>query len=163
MCPKSAESLRHGIYAFGERTPGRKHVKQGDWICFYATGKGVVAHASVSTAPENKPDQRVRHPQDYPYTLHVQDQRFYAENPVVVEPCGRNAKSDPRRCAVPFCFRSAYGLRSSRTELCPLNLNVPGGGPDQLAKSRYPMSRDGRTDWSVKGFDQGSSKTGVTD
>ena len=77
--------VNHGIYAFGERTPGRKHVKQGDWICFYANGKGVVAHASVSTAPENKPDQRVRHPQDYPYTLHVEDQRFYAENPVVVD------------------------------------------------------------------------------
>jgi len=77
--------VKHGIYAFGERTPGRRHVKQGDWICFYANGKGVVAHASVSAAPENKPDQRVRHPQDYPYTFHVQDQRFYAENPVVVD------------------------------------------------------------------------------
>jgi len=77
--------VKYGIYAFGERTPGRRHIKQGDWICFYANAKGVVAHASVSTAPENKPDQRVRHPQDYPYTLHVQDQRFYAENPVVVD------------------------------------------------------------------------------
>jgi hypothetical protein len=76
---------KHGIYAFGERTPGRRHVKQGDWVCFYANGKGVVAHASVSAPPENKPDQRVRHPQDYPYTLHVQDQHFYAENPVVVD------------------------------------------------------------------------------
>jgi len=77
--------VKHGIYAFGERTPGRKDVKQGDWICFYANGMGVVAHASVSAAPENNPDQRVRHPQDYPYTLHVQDQRFYAENPVVID------------------------------------------------------------------------------
>ena len=31
-------------YAFGERTPGRKHLTPGDWICFYETGKGVVAH-----------------------------------------------------------------------------------------------------------------------
>ncbi|MBI4302700.1 MAG: EVE domain-containing protein, partial [Chloroflexi bacterium] len=34
---------RERVYAFGERTPGRKHLKAGDWICFYATGKGVVA------------------------------------------------------------------------------------------------------------------------
>ena len=77
--------VKHGIYAFGERTPGRKHIRQGDWICFYANGKGVVAHARVSAAPENKPDQRVRHTQDYPYTFPVQDQRFYPENPVVVD------------------------------------------------------------------------------
>jgi hypothetical protein len=26
------------IYAFGENTPGRKRIKPGDWICFYANG-----------------------------------------------------------------------------------------------------------------------------
>ena len=32
-----------GIYAFSERTPGRKRLKPGDWIAFYATGTGVIA------------------------------------------------------------------------------------------------------------------------
>jgi len=37
------------IYAFGERTPGTRQLNPGDWICFYATTKGVVAHAQVFT------------------------------------------------------------------------------------------------------------------
>lgn len=76
---------KNGIYAFGERTPGRKHIKSGDWICFYATGNGVIAHAKVSSPPERKPDPRVRHPEDYPYTVHVKDQRLYTQNPVVLD------------------------------------------------------------------------------
>ncbi|MBO3840488.1 MAG: hypothetical protein QXS66_07140 [Thermoproteota archaeon] len=50
------------IYAFGERTPGRKYIKPGDYICFYAFGKGVVAHAEVASHPENKPHPKVRQP-----------------------------------------------------------------------------------------------------
>ena len=76
---------KHGMYAFGERTPGRTHIKQGDWLCFYAAGDGVIAHAKVASAPEKKPDERVVHPQEYPYTLRLQDQRLYAENPLVVD------------------------------------------------------------------------------
>jgi EVE domain len=76
---------KHGIYAFGERTPGRTHIKKGDWLCFYASGDGIVAHAKVASAPEKKPDERVIHPQDYPYTLRVQDQRLYAGDPFVLD------------------------------------------------------------------------------
>jgi hypothetical protein len=76
---------KHGIYAFGERTPGRTQIKQGDWLCFYAVRDGVVAHAKVSSAPEKRPDDRVVYSQDYPYTLRIQEQRLYAENPVVVD------------------------------------------------------------------------------
>lgn len=50
------------IYAFGERTPGRKHLKPEDWICFYATGKGVVAHAKVLTRPEKNPTRKCATP-----------------------------------------------------------------------------------------------------
>jgi hypothetical protein len=55
---------KHGIYAFGERTPGRTHIKPGDWICFYAAGSGVVAHANVASAPEKTRDQRLEHPDE---------------------------------------------------------------------------------------------------
>jgi hypothetical protein len=44
---------REHVYAFGERTLGRKHLKPGDGIAFYATGKGVVAHARVASRSEN--------------------------------------------------------------------------------------------------------------
>jgi hypothetical protein len=76
---------KHAIYAFGERTPGRKNIKRGDWICFYAAGTGVIAHAKVASAPEKKPDARVIHPQDYPYTLRVEEQKLYADEPVVID------------------------------------------------------------------------------
>jgi hypothetical protein len=33
-CIQSLVGREH-IYAFGDRTPGRKHLKPGDWICFY--------------------------------------------------------------------------------------------------------------------------------
>jgi hypothetical protein len=76
---------QNGIYAFGERTPGRRHIKAGDGICFYATGYGVIAHAKVSSPAENKPDSRVRHPQDYPYVIRVQDQKLYEQRPIVID------------------------------------------------------------------------------
>lgn len=75
---------RERIYAFGERTPGRKHLKPGDWICFYATGKGVVAHARVTSMPEHKPHPRIRHPERYPWTFRVDDIHLYPDKPVVI-------------------------------------------------------------------------------
>src|SRR5713101_476347 len=53
---------KHGIYAFGERTPGRTRIRPGDGICFYATGIGVIAHAKVACVPEKTRDQRLEHP-----------------------------------------------------------------------------------------------------
>jgi hypothetical protein len=93
---------KHGIYAFGERTPGRSHIKPGDWICFYATGTGVVAHAKVASPPERTRDQRLEHPDDYPYVFHVQDQRLYIDSPVILNPSLRQQLSafesrDPNR------------------------------------------------------------------
>lgn len=76
---------KHGMYAFGERTPGRTHIKEGDWICFYAAGDGVIAHAKVASAVEKKPDQRVISPEEYPYTFQVREQKLYADKPVVVD------------------------------------------------------------------------------
>lgn len=57
------------IYAFADKTPGRRHIKAGDWICFYATGKGVVAHAKVTSPPEREPNPKVRHAERYPWVF----------------------------------------------------------------------------------------------
>jgi len=75
---------KHAIYAFGERTPGRTHIKPGDWLSFYATGKGVVAHARVTSSPEKSPDPRLEHPEDFPYTFRIQEQQLYLETPVIL-------------------------------------------------------------------------------
>lgn len=72
------------IYAFGERTPGRRYIKPDDWICFYAVGNGVVAHAKVASTPERKRHPKIRHPDKYPWVLHLKDVRLYLDNPVII-------------------------------------------------------------------------------
>jgi len=73
------------IYAFGERTPGRKHLKPGDWICFYATGKGAIGHAKVMSKPEKKPHSKVHHPEKYPWTFRVGGATLYLDNPKILD------------------------------------------------------------------------------
>jgi len=72
------------IYAFGERTPGRRCIKPGDRICFYAAGNGVVAHAKVASTPERKRHPKIRHPDKYPWVFHLKDVRLYLDNPVII-------------------------------------------------------------------------------
>jgi hypothetical protein len=76
---------RTGIYAFGDRTPGRARLKPGDWMCFYASGKGVVGHARVSSAPEKKPHPKVRHPDKYPWVFRLSNPSLYLDSPVVID------------------------------------------------------------------------------
>jgi hypothetical protein len=76
---------KQGIYAFGERTPGRRHLKAGDWICFYATQNGVVGHASVVSAPERKPHPAVRHSDRYPWVFALGQVELYLEQPLVID------------------------------------------------------------------------------
>lgn len=73
------------IYAFGERTPGRRSMKAEDLICFYSTGEGVVAHATVVSRPEYKPHPKVYDSKRYPWTFLVKDARLYLDNPVVID------------------------------------------------------------------------------
>jgi len=70
-----------GIYAFGDRTPGRKHLKPGDWICFYASGKGMIGHARVLSRPEIDPHPRVNESEKYPWTFRVGEAKLYLDNP----------------------------------------------------------------------------------
>jgi hypothetical protein len=78
------------IYAFGERTPGRKHLKPGDWICFYASGTGVVAHARVVSSLEKKPHHRVRHPERYPWVFSLDKTDLYLDEPIVIDAAVRS-------------------------------------------------------------------------
>jgi hypothetical protein len=80
-------------YAFGERTPGRKQVKRGDSICFYANGVGIVAHATVTTSPENKPSPHVIEPEIFSYTFGVDNVHLYTKKPVVLDAALRSKLS----------------------------------------------------------------------
>ncbi|MCK4732560.1 MAG: hypothetical protein KAT65_08885, partial [Methanophagales archaeon] len=73
------------IYAFGERTPGRRHLKPGDHICFYSTGKGVVAHAQIASLPERKEHPKVHHTERYPWVFRVKDVHLYLQNPIIID------------------------------------------------------------------------------
>jgi hypothetical protein len=75
--------LGAGIYAVSENSLGRK-VKPGDWICFYATATGVVAHARVKSLPMQKHHPLVKHPEKYSYVFEVDSVSIYTENPVVL-------------------------------------------------------------------------------
>jgi hypothetical protein len=79
------------IYAFGEGTPGRKQIKPGDWICFYATGKGIIAHAKIISRPENKPHHSLRHPDKYPWTFQLDNAVLYPDAPVVISAEARSS------------------------------------------------------------------------
>jgi hypothetical protein len=74
------------IFAFGDNTPGRKRIKPGDWICFYANGNGVVAHAKVTSVPEHKPHKAVRDSERYPWVFRLSDPALYINKPVVIDP-----------------------------------------------------------------------------
>lgn len=81
------------IYAFGDRTPGRKHMKPGDWICFCATTTGIVAHAQITSSPDKRTHPKVRHAEQYPWLVRLGSTNTYLDNPVVID-AGLRAELD---------------------------------------------------------------------
>lgn len=73
------------IYSFGERTPGRKEIKQGDGICFYAQAKGVVAHARVASPLRREKHTAIRDPEKYPWLFDLNNTELYLEKPVIID------------------------------------------------------------------------------
>lgn len=73
------------IYAFGEKTPGRKRLKVGDRMCYYAAGKGVVAHAKVGSVPQKHLHPKVRHSDKYSWVFKVEDVELYLDEPIPVD------------------------------------------------------------------------------
>ncbi len=80
--------LGSGWYVFGESTTGRKRLKPGDRICFYETGVGIVAEATVASHPERKPPATkvaVINKERFPWSFRVRDVRFFFESPIVID------------------------------------------------------------------------------
>jgi hypothetical protein len=73
------------IYAFTERNPTKKRVKPGDWICFYAARKGIVAHARVISNPEFRPNPKVPNSDDYPWVFTLGQVRLYLEDALALD------------------------------------------------------------------------------
>lgn len=75
---------REGIFAFGERTSARDSLRPGDFICFYASRKGIVAHARAAKAPERKPHNSISY-ERHPWLVELEDPELYIDNPVIID------------------------------------------------------------------------------
>lgn len=73
------------IYAFGDKTPGRKSLKPGDWICFYESTNGIIAHAQIESKPERKPHPAVKRADDFPWTFKLKAAKLYLDTPVIID------------------------------------------------------------------------------
>jgi hypothetical protein len=68
-------------YAFGENNPGRSKLKGGDWICFYASGNGVVAYAKAKSSAEMKPEVV----SGYPWVFDLESVTLLLDKPVIID------------------------------------------------------------------------------
>ena len=73
------------VFAFGEHTPNKKNLKAGDWLCFYASGIGVAAHARVKSVPQKKKHPAIHHPEEYPWVVDLEAVKLYTDNPIVID------------------------------------------------------------------------------
>jgi hypothetical protein len=82
---ESIKSLvgKEKIYAFGDKTPGRRHLNTGDHICFYSAGKGVVAHAQVASRPKRK--KYPHRSEQFQWVFQVMDVHLYLEDPIIID------------------------------------------------------------------------------
>jgi|GEM_PF-896580 len=78
------------VFAFGPRSFGRRRLRSGDWMCFYASRKGVIAHAQVASEPIQNPLSKVLDPLSYPWTFSVKKVVLYPEKPVPLNPDTRS-------------------------------------------------------------------------
>jgi hypothetical protein len=73
------------LYVLGNRTHGRRHVRAGDWLCFYVSGTGVIAHAQVEADPQVSPDPNITRRGRFPWVVRLMPALFYFESPVAVD------------------------------------------------------------------------------
>ncbi len=73
------------VYAWASRTPGRKDLKPGDWICLYATGNVVIGHAKVRTKPEERHHPKVRNPEKYRWVFNLEDSTLHLDEPTIID------------------------------------------------------------------------------
>ena len=77
---------KESIYALGNCSRNAKRIKPQDWICFYNTKKGVVAHAKVVSSPVKERHEAVRDPKGlFPWIFKVSEQKLYFDEPIAID------------------------------------------------------------------------------
>ena len=105
--------IKNKFYAFGERTPGRSEIKQGDKICFYASGKGTMAFATVASSPIKKSHPAIKDPERYPWLFDLIDPHVNYENPIAIDSSVR-AKLDAFKDKDPNTTVWSWFVQSTR-------------------------------------------------
>jgi hypothetical protein len=73
------------VWAVSHGTPHRAKLKPGDRIAFYQASVGVVATATVATAPEDKPVPMVKDQDKYRWTFTLTDVVMFLDQPIVID------------------------------------------------------------------------------
>jgi len=73
------------VWAFGQNTGGRRSLKPGDYVCFYLSKKGIVAHARARTSPMYYLHEKVNTPEKYPWVFELSDIDVYLSSPTVLD------------------------------------------------------------------------------
>jgi hypothetical protein len=73
------------IWGFGEKTPYRELLKPSDKICFYASGKGVIAHAEIATKPRKVEKPDIEELREYPWVFQLKNVKLYLDEPVSLD------------------------------------------------------------------------------
>jgi hypothetical protein len=76
--------LDRGWYVFRSGTPGRTLLREGDRLCFYEAGVGVIAEATVASKPELRYVPFNPDPERYPWAFKIKNVRYFFDNPVVL-------------------------------------------------------------------------------
>jgi hypothetical protein len=72
------------IYAFSQKVVSvRRVLEAGDWICFYASMTGIVAHARALGKPEVYDPPKIGY-EHYPWVVRLGNPRLYIDNPVAI-------------------------------------------------------------------------------
>ena len=77
--------LDQGVYVFGNGTAGRAVLRNGDGICFYHSGAGVVAHAEIASVASQGSVNFAKNPDRYPWVFAVRNVHYYLADPVVID------------------------------------------------------------------------------
>lgn len=80
--------LGKGWFVFRDNTHHRKSLKPGDQICFYRKGVGVVAKATVASAPEKTTlpfPFPLNNPENFPWVFQIHSVEYFFDEPVEID------------------------------------------------------------------------------
>ena len=104
--------LDQGVYVFGDRTAGRALLRDGDRICFYHSGVGVVAHAEIASGATKRSVKFVKDGERYPWAFEVRDVHYTWITQSSSTSVSVPSSTPSRRTTQPGTGRSSFRARA---------------------------------------------------